>query len=58
MSWIIWSCSIFTAQKRQKEIGVRKVLGASAQNIAFMLSGNFLKLVTIALIIAFPYHGG
>ena len=50
----LFGLAAFTAQKRQKEIGIRKVLGASAHNIALMLSGNFLKLVTIALIIAFP----
>ena len=50
----LFGLAAFTAQKRQKEIGVRKVLGASAHTIALMLSGNFLKLVTIALIIAFP----
>jgi len=50
----LFGLAAFTAQKRQKEIGVRKVLGASAHNIALMLSGNFLKLVMIALIIAIP----
>jgi putative ABC transport system permease protein len=42
------------AQKRIKEIGVRKVLGASVQNITLLLSGNFLKLVLIANLIAWP----
>ena len=44
----------FTAQQRTKEIGVRKVLGASVMQINNMLSGSFLKLVFIACIIAFP----
>ncbi len=44
----------FTAQQRTKEIGVRKVLGASVMQINNMLSGVFLKLVLIACIIAFP----
>ncbi|MBL7698624.1 MAG: ABC transporter permease [Chitinophagaceae bacterium] len=50
----LFGLSAFTAQKRQKEIGIRKVLGATVQNIALLLSGNFLKLVTLALLIAFP----
>lgn len=44
----------FTAQKRQKEIGIRKVIGASASNVVLLLSGDFLKLVGIALLLAFP----
>jgi putative ABC transport system permease protein len=44
----------FTAQKRQKEIGIRKVIGASVNNITVMLSKDFLKLVLIAILIAFP----
>ncbi|WCT11071.1 ABC transporter permease [Mucilaginibacter jinjuensis] len=44
----------FTAQKRQKEIGVRKVIGASVNGITIMLAKDFLKLVFIAVAIAFP----
>lgn len=44
----------FTAQKRQKEIGIRKVVGASVNGIAVMLTKDFLKLVFIAVLIAFP----
>jgi putative ABC transport system permease protein len=44
----------FTAQKRQKEIGIRKVIGASVNNITLMLTKDFLKLVVIAVIVAFP----
>jgi putative ABC transport system permease protein len=43
-----------SAERRVKEIGVRKVLGASVQNITLLLSVNFLKLVLIANIIAWP----
>ncbi len=44
----------FTAQKRQKEIGIRKVVGASVNTITFMLTKDFLKLICIAVLIAFP----
>jgi len=44
----------FTANQRTKEIGVRKVLGASVTSIVTMLSKDFLKLVVIAIIIASP----
>jgi ABC-type antimicrobial peptide transport system permease subunit len=44
----------FTAQKRQKEIGIRKVVGASVNGIVLLLSKDFLVLITIALLIAFP----
>ncbi|OIR00655.1 macrolide export ATP-binding/permease protein MacB [mine drainage metagenome] len=44
----------FMAEQRTKEIGVRKVLGASVSNLVAMLSKDFLKLVIISTIIAFP----
>jgi putative ABC transport system permease protein len=44
----------FTAQKRQKEIGIRKVIGASVNGLAIMLTKDFLKLVFVAVLIAFP----
>ncbi len=50
----LFGLAAFTAQKRQKEIGIRKVVGASVNSIAFMLSADFLRLVCIALVIAFP----
>ncbi len=46
--------SSFTAEQRTKEIGIRKVLGASLQNIITMLSSEFMKLVLLANIIAWP----
>ena len=46
--------SSFMVAQRTKEIGVRKVLGASLSNITFSLSRNFLALVIIANIIAWP----
>ena len=44
----------FTVQQRTREIGIRKVLGASVQGIVVLLSGEFLKLVILALVIATP----
>ncbi len=46
--------AIFTAQQRTKEIGVRKVLGASVTSIITLLSKDFLKLVLVAVLIASP----
>ena len=42
------------AQNRIKEIGIRKILGASVTNIATLLSKDFLALVVISLVIASP----
>ncbi|MGH2564840.1 MAG: ABC transporter permease, partial [Ginsengibacter sp.] len=50
----LFGLATFAAQQRIKEIGIRKVLGASTAAISTMLSGDFLKLVMIALIIAIP----
>ncbi|WP_089914130.1 ABC transporter permease [Chitinophaga rupis] len=50
----LFGLSVLSAQKRTKEIGIRKVLGASVQSIAAALSKDFIKLVMIALIIAMP----
>lgn len=46
--------SMFMAEIRTKEIGVRKVLGASVVSLVALLSGDFLKLVLIAIAIASP----
>ncbi|WP_234736852.1 ABC transporter permease [Tellurirhabdus bombi] len=50
----LFGLATFTAEQRTKEIGVRKVLGASAGSIVALLSRDFLKLVVIAIIIATP----
>lgn len=50
----LFGLASYTAETKTKEIGVRKVLGASILNITVMLSSNFIKLVIIALIIASP----
>ena len=44
----------FTAQQRTKEIGVRKVLGASVGSLVALLSKDFLKLVLVAIVVASP----
>jgi putative ABC transport system permease protein len=44
----------YAAEQRTKEIGIRKVLGASVSNIINMLSKDFMKLVLVAMLIAFP----
>ncbi len=46
--------SAFNVLQRTKEIGIRKVLGASAQNLLFILSKDFLKLVLISFLLAIP----
>jgi putative ABC transport system permease protein len=44
----------YMAEQRTREIGVRKVLGASVQSIVRMMSRDFLRLVLVASLIAFP----
>jgi putative ABC transport system permease protein len=44
----------FTAEQRTKEIGIRKVLGASLQGIVLLLSKDFARLVIVAFCIAVP----
>jgi putative ABC transport system permease protein len=50
----LFALAAFSAEQRIKEIGVRKVLGASAGSIVALLSKDFLKLVVIAAVIASP----
>jgi putative ABC transport system permease protein len=50
----LFGLSAFAINQRVKEIGIRKVLGASVSTIVGLLSKDFLKLVLIAAIIAFP----
>ncbi|WP_462264415.1 ABC transporter permease [Mucilaginibacter sp.] len=50
----LFGLAAFSAEQRIKEIGVRKVLGASTAGIVQLLSADFLKLVIIALVIAAP----
>jgi putative ABC transport system permease protein len=50
----LFGLSSYTAQQRFKEIGIRKVLGASVSNIIIELSKDFIRLTFVAMIIAFP----
>ena len=50
----LYGLASFTATKRNKEIGIRKVLGASVSGVTALLSKDFLKPVLIALLIAAP----
>jgi predicted permease len=50
----LFGLAAYTAEKRKKEIGIRKVLGASVNGIARLLSKDFLQLVGISCVLAFP----
>lgn len=50
----LFGLASFTAQRRIKEIGIRKVLGASAGEIFRMITSDFFKIIIIAFIVAFP----
>ncbi len=50
----LFGLTVYAAEVRIKEIGIRKVLGASGSNIAFLLSKNFILWVLIAIAVAWP----
>jgi putative ABC transport system permease protein len=50
----LWGLSVFTAQQRTKEIGIRKVLGASVNTIVVLLSKDFFVMAVIALVVSSP----
>ena len=50
----LFGLSAFTAMKKTKEIGIRKVLGASVQGVFYMLSKEFVVLIVISNVIAWP----
>ena len=50
----LFGLSAYTVQQRFKEIGIRKVLGASVSNLVLLLSKDFIKLVVVAFILATP----
>lgn len=53
----LFGLATFTAEQRTKEIGIRKVLGASVERIVFLLNKDFLKLVLAANLVAWPVAG-
>jgi putative ABC transport system permease protein len=50
----LYGLAAFTAEKRKKEIGIRKVIGASVRQVTLMLSQDFLKLILVSMAFAFP----
>lgn len=50
----LFGLAAFTAQSRTKEIGIRKVLGASSARIVALLTGEFVSIVAIAIVVAAP----
>ena len=50
----LFALAAFSAEQRIKEIGIRKVLGASVFNLTALLAKNFVRLVLIAFLLAFP----
>jgi putative ABC transport system permease protein len=50
----LFGLAAYTAERRTKEIGIRKVLGASVTGLARLLSKEFLQLVVVSCLIAFP----
>ncbi len=50
----LFGLSVLSAERRIKEIGIRKVLGASVNSVVTILSKDFVKLVMLALLIAIP----
>jgi len=50
----LFGLAAYTAEQRTKEIGIRKVLGATVTNVLLLLSGNLIKLVLLAFVVAVP----
>lgn len=50
----LFGLAAYTAERRKKEVGIRKVLGVSTQGVVLLLSKDFIKLVIISLLIASP----
>jgi len=50
----LFGLAAYSAERRKKEVGIRKVLGASVQGVVLLLSKDFIKLVLISLMIASP----
>ena len=50
----LFGLAAYTAERRTREIGIRKVLGASISGITTLLSKDFLQLIVLSCVIAFP----
>lgn len=53
----LYGLATFTVEQRTKEIGIRKAMGASVQNIVLMINRDFLRPVVLANLIAWPFAG-
>jgi ABC-type antimicrobial peptide transport system permease subunit len=53
----LFGLASFTAEQRTKEIGIRKILGASVRSLVGLLAGDFVRLVLLAVLIAAPVGG-
>lgn len=51
----LFGLAAYTAERRRKEVGIRKVLGATTKGVVLLLSKDFVKLVIISLLIASPF---
>jgi ABC-type antimicrobial peptide transport system permease subunit len=50
----LYGLTAFTAEKRKKEIGIRKVIGANVKQVTLLLSKDFLKLILLSMAVTFP----
>jgi putative ABC transport system permease protein len=50
----LYGLSVYVAERKTKEIGIRKVVGASVKSILMMLSGEYIKLIVISFVISVP----
>ena len=51
----LFGLAAFTAERRLKEIGIRKALGSSSTNIVLLLSGDFTKMVLLSILLGLPF---
>lgn len=50
----LFGLATFAAQQRTKELGIRKVLGATVANIVSLLATDFVRMIAVAIAVAFP----
>ncbi|MCP4724710.1 MAG: FtsX-like permease family protein [bacterium] len=51
----LFGLALFSAEQRTKEIGIRKILGANVSSIIHLLTNKLIKLVTLGILIGFPF---